>query len=95
MLLLVGATVFETATPCSQSRCSTRLSYAPTFPMLCRVAAARSSVVASGQGFLADLLRCGLLIGANQRVADLVAGSNAEPRGRAACNFQHPANQPL
>ena len=27
---MVGATVFETATPCSQSRCSTRLSYAPT-----------------------------------------------------------------
>ena len=26
---LVGATGFEPATPCSQSRCSTRLSYAP------------------------------------------------------------------
>ena len=27
---MVGATRFEHATPCSQSRCSTRLSYAPT-----------------------------------------------------------------
>ncbi len=27
--LLVGAAGFELATPCSQSRCSTRLSYAP------------------------------------------------------------------
>src|SRR5215469_8061680 len=28
-LSMVGATRFELATPCSQSRCSTRLSYAP------------------------------------------------------------------
>ena len=29
VILLVGAAGFELATPCSQSRCSTRLSYAP------------------------------------------------------------------
>jgi hypothetical protein len=67
----------------------------PDIPMLCRVAAARSSSVASGEGFLADLLRCGLLIGAKQLVADLVAGRYAEPRGSSSSNFQHPANEPL
>jgi hypothetical protein len=30
LTLLVGAAGFEPAAPCSQSRCSTRLSYAPT-----------------------------------------------------------------
>jgi hypothetical protein len=30
LISLVGAAGFEPAAPCSQSRCSTRLSYAPT-----------------------------------------------------------------
>jgi hypothetical protein len=30
LILLVGAAGFEPAAPCSQSRCSTRLSYAPS-----------------------------------------------------------------
>ena len=30
-LLLVGAKGFEPSTPCSRSRCATRLRYAPTF----------------------------------------------------------------
>ena len=31
LILLVGATGFEPATPCAQGRCATRLRYAPTF----------------------------------------------------------------
>src|ERR1044071_4806493 len=30
LILLVGATGFEPATPCAQGRCATRLRYAPT-----------------------------------------------------------------
>ena len=30
-LLMVGATGFEPATPCSRSKCATRLRYAPKF----------------------------------------------------------------
>ena len=38
ILLLVGATGFEPTTPCSQGRCSTKLSYAPNNLLLCEEA---------------------------------------------------------
>ena len=34
LILLVGATGFEPATPCAQGRCATRLRYAPTLNSL-------------------------------------------------------------
>src|SRR5213593_3259892 len=34
LILLVGATGFEPATPCAQGRCATRLRYAPTLKIL-------------------------------------------------------------
>src|SRR5207249_7898003 len=44
LILLVGATGFEPATPCAQGRCATRLRYAPTSKnpcILCYISADR------------------------------------------------------
>src|SRR5678815_92249 len=43
LILLVGATGFEPATPCAQGRCATRLRYAPTPANSIRFRAPRAS----------------------------------------------------
>ena len=52
---MVGATGFEPTTPCSQSRCSTKLSYAPTLPV---DSEANASLSLSGAYNIATALRC-------------------------------------
>ena len=79
---MVGATRFEHATPCSQSRCSTRLSYAPN--------SARRVVLPSPQGSvkLARDERLGgkLFYG---RMHHLITHPDAEFGGAAAFDLEH------
>src|SRR5437867_5815429 len=45
LVILVGATGFEPATPCAQGRCATRLRYAPTLKIPNSTAVSLSSLV--------------------------------------------------
>src|SRR4029450_1006303 len=46
LVILVGATGFEPATPCAQGRCATRLRYAPTLKIPNYIALLRRSPLA-------------------------------------------------
>ena len=72
---MVGATGFEPATSCSQSRCATRLRYAPTVQMLTRQQAVDDRDVAPGlvRPLVLRLLAVGL--GAESRGGDRVGGA--------------------
>jgi hypothetical protein len=45
---MVGARGFEPPTPCSRSRCATRLRYAPTVAMVCRCLGASMNCNSAG-----------------------------------------------
>lgn len=83
---MVGAAGFELATLCSQSRCSTRLSYAPIAPghgrnddfcqVFCGADPQRPADMGSG-------------LGREQRMFDTVANFDAQLAGAAAADLQH------
>ena len=82
LILFVGAAGFELATPCSQSKCSTRLSYAPTLSLPLCVPLRFHEV----KGRTCALKRSR---GAKQRMTHAVAGLQANPLGRAAGHLEH------
>src|SRR5215471_5512330 len=88
--VLVGAAGFEPATPCSQSRCATRLRHAPYRTprrpafryTLRRAAARRAEMSLSGGRAVAAGAAKKALTAVEDRIGDLVAGRDCVFAGR-------------